>query len=54
MSFIKRYQDVEKLAHKLARKGWRVVRIGMEHEDGDKPLVSITLQYDPEQLSDVL
>ena len=54
MSFFKRTQDVEKLVHQLALKGWRVLYIGAEHELDEKPTISIRLQYDPTQLTDVI
>lgn len=54
MSLGSNFTDIENLTRKLAKKGWRIVRVAIEHEDGEKPLCSITVQYDPEKLSDAL
>ena len=54
MTFIKHFKDIEKITRKLSRKGWRIVYVDVEHEDGEKPVAVLKLQYDPQKLSDVL
>lgn len=52
--FSQRMEDLEKVAAALSKKGWRIVRLAVEQELDDKPIASITVQFDPQLSHDIL